>query len=139
MSTLPFYPQGLCSIQGDAREALNRIVQFRDCEPGELLFQRGQKATGVYIVCHGGVKLVHHQQNPNEFELACESALIGLPGVMMRSVYHFSATVLVRSTLAFVSSDAFIKFVEKYPEAGWIVGGFRSPGSQSPLVGQWVF
>lgn len=138
ISTLPFYPQGLCSIQGDARQALNSIVRFRDCEPGERLFREGEPANGVYIVCRGGVKLVHHQQNENDFELACESAIIGLPGVMMHSVYRFTATVLVHSTVAFIPAETFLEFVQTYPEAGWVLAGFCPPGSPAPLTGQWV-
>ncbi|ABF41105.1 cyclic nucleotide-binding protein [Candidatus Koribacter versatilis Ellin345] len=120
--SIPADVEGLVHISTNARERLAAAATFRTCKPGEVLYRAGEPANGVYIVCRGGVKVTHRDQNLNDFELACSTAILGVPGVMSGTVYQFSATVLVQSAVAFIPASDFVEFVAEHPEADGIGG-----------------
>ena len=115
--------QGLEQLAAVTREKLAAAATFRNYLPGEVVYRAGEPADGVFVVCHGGVKVIHPDRNANHFELACKPSVLGVPGVLSGSVYQFTAVVLVPSTIALIPAELFVEFVAEHPEAEGI-GGF---------------
>ncbi len=119
---IPAHIEGIEHISTAARDRLAQAATYRTFSAGEVLYRAGEPATGVFIVCHGGVKLTHRDENANDFELACRTAVLGVPGVMGGTVYQFTAVVLVDSTVAFIPANEFVNFVAECPEVDGIGG-----------------
>ncbi len=117
------------------REELSQLVEFRYYKSDDVLFQEDTPADAIYVVCSGGVKLT--KDSDSLLTLRCQSAVLGLPGVLSRSFYCFTATVLVDSTIAVISARAFHEFLSEHSTVFGLLSQDNVP-TASVRTGRWI-
>ena len=107
----------LCDLPPEAREDFRAIGQLRMYKPRQVIFGEGNPSDGLYLVCHGDVKLYHSDRFGRDhiLEVAGPGAVLGefiSAGCQTMSV---SAEALTEAQLSFLPHDALAAFVQKYP------------------------
>jgi CRP-like cAMP-binding protein len=110
---------------------------------GTVLFQRGDKPSGVYLIRSGQISLGLDCDNPVYPErILGPDAIVGLPASLSGNAYSLTATVVEDSELAFVPRDAVVTCLKKNPtfcfqvmdilsdEIAGIRSAFRENGSK---------
>jgi CRP/FNR family transcriptional regulator len=98
-------------------EDFRAIGQVRVCKPRQVVFSEGNPCEGLYLVCHGAVKLYHSDRFGRDhiLEVAGPGAVLGElvsdPGETM----SVSAETLTESQVSFLPHDALVTFVQKHP------------------------
>jgi CRP-like cAMP-binding protein len=92
-------------IPSDLRIALQRHSTVIWRPKSAILFRRGEKASGIYMILQGTVTLDFGAETSRTLTSCCESgALLGLPGTLTKGVHTMTATVAQDAELAFCSS-----------------------------------
>jgi CRP-like cAMP-binding protein len=82
-----------------------------------VLFRRGEKAFGVFLVLRGTVNLDLGVDASAALTSACgPGALIGLPASLTRTNYSMTATVTDDAELGFLPLQALLLLLRKHPE-----------------------
>jgi CRP-like cAMP-binding protein len=86
--------------------------------PGEKLFSRGRRATGIYVVEEGSVSLLWEgdARMAPVFETAGPGAVLGLAETMTGEAYRLTAEVSRRSTISFVDRESLLGVMRQHPE-----------------------
>lgn len=82
----------------------------------KLLFERGQKARGVYLLRSGSARLWVSRMM--DFTVG-PGSLLGVPGTLSKGVYSLSAELLEESQVLFVPSDRVTALLTEHPEIGY--------------------
>ena len=87
--------------------------------PRQVVFHEGNPATGLYVVCHGTVKVYRSDRFGRDFivDIATAGALLGELGVGGHDTYSTSADALTEAQISFLPRDALVRFLERYPKA----------------------
>jgi len=97
-------------------------VAFTNVYPAQaVLFSEGQAPRGVFLVCHGSVKLSVSSNDGKTLitHIAKEGELLGLSGVFTSSPYTSTAETMEPSQVNFIRADHFRKFVAEYGGASF--------------------
>jgi CRP-like cAMP-binding protein len=107
-------------MAGDSTPVSLEIALEQRCEKtrkpkGSVLFRRGEKATGIYVVLSGKVSL------DLGFDTAFarsygSGALLGLPATLTKRDYSMTATVTEDAKLGFCSARSLDLLLQKRPE-----------------------
>ena len=86
--------------------------------PGEKLFTRGRRATGVYIIEEGSVTLLWEGDRvlAPVFEVAGPTSVLGLAEAMTGEAYRLSAEVSRQSTISFIDRESLLELMRQHPE-----------------------
>lgn len=107
----------LCDLPPDAIDDFRAIGQMRLCKPHQVIFSEGNPCDGLYLVCHGNVKLYHSDRFGRDhiLEVAGPGAVLGefmgAPGGTM----SVSAETLTEAQLSFLPHGALVTFVQRHP------------------------
>src|SRR4051812_32266457 len=83
---------------------------------GLRLFERGQKAYGLFLLRTGSVRL----SVPGALDRSVgPGSLLGVPGTLSKGVYSLSAELLEDTQVLFVPSERVAKLVTDHPEIGF--------------------
>jgi CRP-like cAMP-binding protein len=84
---------------------------------GELIFQEGEPAFGLYVICEGKVKLAKHSPHGKKqiLKLLGPRELLGEKTMFDREVYTAYAQTLERTRVHFFQREGFLEFLQKYP------------------------
>lgn len=87
--------------------------------PGGLhLFERGQKAYGLFLLRTGSVRL----SVPGALDRSVgPGALLGVPGTLSKGIYSLSAELLEDSQVLFVPSERVAQLMTEHPEIGFMM------------------
>ena len=87
--------------------------------PRQVIFHQGAPANGLYILCHGTVKLFQADRFGREFiiDVATPSAMLGELGMDDSETYSASAEALTESQLSFLPREHLVRFIERHPKA----------------------
>ncbi len=82
----------------------------------KVLFERGQKAHGLYLLQSGSAKLMiagalDRRVGPG--------SLLGVPGTLSKGTYSLSAELLEESEVWFVPSERVTALLSEHPEVGF--------------------
>jgi CRP-like cAMP-binding protein len=94
----------------------------RNCERvwkprSTVLFRRGDKAVGMFIVFKGTVVLDFGVDGSAALASTCGSgALVGLSATLVRATYSMTATVAHDAELGFLPTEEFFSLLRKQPE-----------------------
>ena len=99
---------------------------FRSCtstaiyRPRQVLFHEGAAAAGLYIVCHGAVKIYQSDRFGRDYILAIARPgdLLGEVGAGDRDTYSTSAEAMVETQASFLGRDHLARFLQLHPSAG---------------------
>lgn len=80
------------------------------------LFERGQRATGLFLLESGSARL----SIPGALDRSVSAgALLGVPGTLSRGVYSLTAELLEESRVLFVPSERVSELLASHPEIGF--------------------
>jgi CRP-like cAMP-binding protein len=87
-------------------------------KPRQVLFHEGTPASGLWILCHGTVKLYQSDRFGRDFivEVATAGALLGELALDDGELYSASAEALTEAQLAFLPRERLVRFVQRHPQ-----------------------
>jgi CRP/FNR family cyclic AMP-dependent transcriptional regulator len=97
-------------------DALKTVTMY---PRGAVLFLEKQKPSGVFVLCSGEVKLSINSVEGKTLTLriAGIGEILGLTATLSGSIHEVTAEALRSCQVAFISGDAFLRFVAAHPEA----------------------
>jgi CRP-like cAMP-binding protein len=110
----------ICNLPLDALEDFRAASMTALYKPRQVVFSEGNPATGLYLICHGSVKLYHSDRFGREhiLEVAGPGAVLGeLPMDITQSL-SVSAEAVSDSQLCFLSRERLTQFLQHYPNTG---------------------
>ncbi len=100
----------------ELREALLPYGSALNHPAGKVLFERGQKAFGLFLLQSGSARL----SVPGALDRSVgRGALLGVPGTLSKGLYSLTAELLEESTVLFVPSERVAALAVEHPEAGF--------------------
>jgi CRP-like cAMP-binding protein len=98
-------------------EDFRAMGQVRLCKPHQVVFSEGNRSDGLYLVCHGAVKLYHSDRFGRDhiLEVAGPGAVLGELVADPTETMSVSAETLTESQLSFLPHDALVAFVQRHP------------------------
>ncbi len=118
-----FVCHGECSwlfsgLGPEGLEKLRKMSRTLRYERGQVIFEEGEPAFGLYIVCQGKVKLAKHSLKGKKqiLKLLGPGEILGEKTLFDREVYTAYAETLEDTTLHFIEREPFIEFLKEYPE-----------------------
>jgi CRP/FNR family transcriptional regulator len=107
----------LCDLPPEAREEFRAIGQLRMYKARQVIFGEGNPSDGLYLVCHGNVKLYHSDRFGRDhiLEVAGPGAVLGEFMPADGQTMSLSAEALTEAQLSFLPHNTLAAFVQKYP------------------------
>ena len=101
-----------------ALEKLRSMSRTLHYERGQVIFEEGEPAFGLYIICRGKVKLAKHSLKGKKqiLKLLGPGEILGEKTLFDREVYTAYAETLEATTLHFIEREPFLEFLRTYPE-----------------------
>jgi len=108
-------------FEGQQDQALDRLMEMSrefNYGSGDIIFQEGQPAFGVYIISSGKVKLSKYGSTGKKQILKLLSAgeILGEKTMFDNEIYTAHAKTLEATTLYFIERNAFIDYLKEHPE-----------------------
>ena len=99
----------------DMCQALAPVKIRRRLSPGEVLFEQGQLAQGIYIIESGKVKLLlGSPQHGKTFEVVGAGAVLGLSESLTGEPSKLSGVAASDAEMAFVERQALLEFLRQH-------------------------
>lgn len=95
------------------------VAHHFDRNRGELVFQVGRPAEGLYVICWGKVKLVQHTPDRSKgyiLDVLGPGDLLGEEAFFAQDVYTACAKALEPTRFCYLPGEDFIRFLERHPE-----------------------
>jgi CRP/FNR family transcriptional regulator, cyclic AMP receptor protein len=108
-----------CNLPRAALEGLDAISSSATYPKGAILFVEGQDPRGVFILCHGRVKLYGAAATGRSviFRIADAGEIIGLPSTLSQKPYEVTAEALEPTHANFIRRDLFLGFLREHGDA----------------------
>jgi CRP/FNR family transcriptional regulator, cyclic AMP receptor protein len=108
-----------CDLPADALEAFDSIKTVTVYPRGTTLFQEGQMARGIFVLCEGRAKLSICSENGKRLTLrvAMPGEVLGLSASVSGGAYEVSAEMIDNGRVAEVQRKDLLKFLRNYREA----------------------
>jgi CRP/FNR family transcriptional regulator, cyclic AMP receptor protein len=108
-----------CDLSRHALEGLDAISSSTMYPKGAILFVEGQESRGVFIICHGRVKLSAGSAGGRALILRMGEAgeIVGLPSTISGRPYEATAEALEPIQANFIPRDLFMNFLQAHAEA----------------------
>jgi CRP/FNR family transcriptional regulator, cyclic AMP receptor protein len=108
-----------CNLPETALAGLDAISSAATYPRGSVLFVEAQSPRGVFILCHGQVKLFGTSSSGKAliFRIAEPGEIIGLPSTLSGKPYELTAEALEPIQANFIRRDDFLSFLSKYGDA----------------------
>ena len=102
---------------------IDDLADFEACRvPGlyrarQVIFHQGTPANGLYVLCHGTVKLFQADRFGREFiiDVATPGTVLGELGLDDSETYSASAEALTESQLSFLPREHLVRLIERHP------------------------
>jgi CRP/FNR family transcriptional regulator, cyclic AMP receptor protein len=106
-----------CALSGDAIREFDEFKEPLRVAKGELLFNEGRSARGVYILCDGRAKLSVSSESGKRLMLrvAGPGEFLGLEATLRGENYDFTAELLDNAQVAYVKRKDLLKFLRDHP------------------------
>ena len=102
-----------------------RLIAFaaetRVLKPGEVLFRKGDRADGAYVVAKGAIVLDGREDGSEATFVAEEGALIGQTALFLRGMRPATATARETSTVMRISPTLMRRVIEEHPRSAGIL------------------
>ena len=115
--------QGECSwvfkeIPAKERQRIQHMSRTLRFDRGEIIFQEGEPAFGVYVICRGKVKLAKHSLKGKIqiLKLLGPGEVLGEKTLFDREVYTAYAQALEATRVHFVERAPFLTLLREHPE-----------------------
>lgn len=97
-------------------QALQPLKSAQKFARGDLLFQQGRSAYGVYLVESGVVNLLLAGKTASVFEVARTGAVLGLSESLTGEPYKLSAEAAADTDAAFVDRQSLLEYLRQHHE-----------------------
>ena len=102
------------------------LGEFQTCgvsglyKPRQVVFHEGTPANGLYILCHGSVKLYQSDRFGRDYiiDIMTPGSVLGELALDDGDVYSTSAEVLTEAQLSFLPRERLVRFIERHPATG---------------------
>jgi CRP-like cAMP-binding protein len=114
----PVRAQGaICAVPAEAQEDFRRVAQATVYKVHQVVFAEGNPCSGLYLVCHGAVKLYHSDRFGREhiLEIAGPGAVLGEFALDSAQPLSISAETLTEAQLSYLPRERLEWFVQQYP------------------------
>jgi CRP/FNR family transcriptional regulator, polysaccharide utilization system transcription regulator len=110
----------ICDLPSDALADFQVAGSTAIYKPRQVVFSEGTPPAGLYLVCHGGVKLYHSDRFGREhiLEVAGPGAVLGELGLDDSLQMSVSAEAIAETQICFLPRDRLVTFLEKHPATG---------------------
>lgn len=100
------------------RKRLQEMSRTLEFPRGEIIFQEGEPAFGVYIICEGKVKLAKHSLKGKIqiLKLLGQGEVLGEKTLFDREVYTAYAQALEDTQVHFIERAPFVTLLREHPE-----------------------
>jgi CRP/FNR family transcriptional regulator len=103
---------------------IDDLGEFEACgvsglyKPRQVIFHQGTSANGLYVLCHGTVKLYQSDRFGREFiiDFVTPGTVLGELGLDDDEAYSASAEALTESQLSFLPRERLVQFIERHPK-----------------------
>ena len=108
-----------CDLPTDALEAFDRIKTLVRYPRGALLFEEGQPARGIFVLCEGRVKLSVCSESGKRLTLrvATPGEVLGTSACLAAGQYEVTAEAIDSAKVAIVRRKELLKFLRSHREA----------------------
>lgn len=112
-------PGWFCSLGSSVLADLELATSTISLPPQAPLFQQGEEARCLYIICSGYLKLTAGSPNEREMivRVAGPGSMLGLYAVLSHASYEVSAESLTPAQLRPVERERFLSFLRAHKEA----------------------
>ncbi len=99
-------------------EELKKLLRPIEYDKGEVIFQEGEPAFGLYIICEGRVKLAKRSSKGKRqiLKLLGPGELLGEKTMFDQETYTAYAKTLEPTKVYFIERTAFLDFLRRHPE-----------------------
>jgi CRP/FNR family transcriptional regulator len=117
-----------CDLPRPVLAALDAISSSAVYPKDAVLFVEGQEARGVFVLCHGRVKLSTNSPDGKCIIVRTAEAgeLVGLPGTISGKPYELTAEAMEPLEANFIPRAAFLQFLREHGEASLRVADILS-------------
>jgi len=108
-----------CALSQESLEAFNQIKKGAALSEGAVIFTEGQRPRGIFMLCHGQVKLSATSRNGKAltFRIAKPGEVLGLHAIITGKPYELTAETMRPSQLSFVDRADFLRFLQAHGDA----------------------
>ena len=105
-----------CNVEQKALDAIERTAFTTIAPPHSILFSEGEAARGVYLLCHGSVKVSMASGDGKTLIMHVGHAgeAMGLASVVAGHEFRLSAETLEPTQIKFIKRDDFVKLVDQF-------------------------
>ncbi len=113
-------PGVVCDLPVDQLREFRAAGSTALYKPRQVVFSEGSPPTGLYLVCHGAVKLYHSDRFGREhiLEVAGPGAVLGELSLDDDPMLSVSAETVMESQLCFLGRERLVSFLQKHPMTG---------------------
>jgi CRP/FNR family transcriptional regulator len=106
------------SLSKSALEQIHNMTRQFQYPKGEIIFQEGEPAFGLYIICSGKVKLAKHSLKGKKqiLKLLGPGEILGEKTMFDREIYTAYAETLEETKLHFIEREPLLDFLRTHPE-----------------------
>jgi CRP-like cAMP-binding protein len=110
----------ICNLPTEAMEDFKAASVTALYKPRQVVFSEGNPSTGLYLICHGSVRLYHSDRFGREhiLEVAGPGAVLGELPVDTNQPISVSAESVTDSQLCFLPRERLGQFLQRYPDSG---------------------
>lgn len=115
-----------CAVPDEALDVFDRVAFTNVAPQHSILFSEGEAPRGVYVICHGAVKLSMASGDGKTLivQVSHPGECLGLSSVISGRDYHTTAETLEPTQVKFVKREDFVRFLERFPQ------GYRNASMQ---------
>lgn len=109
----------LCDLELDGLKDFDSIKSIQTLPKGSVIFQEGQTARGLFLLCQGRVRLTVCSENGRRMTLRVATAgdVLGLSAVMASGPHEVTAEALEDVQVAVVRRKDLLRFLHDHPAA----------------------
>ncbi len=108
-----------CNLSTHSLQAFERIRYESSYPEGAVLFMEGQAPRGIFVLCHGQVKLSLNAKDGRTFilQIAEPGMVLGLSATVSGKPYELTAETMRACQVGFVTREDFFRFLKENAEA----------------------
>jgi CRP-like cAMP-binding protein len=109
----------ICDLPADALEDFRQVGSAVIYRPRQVVFVEGGRSGGLYLICHGAVKLYQSDRfgRVHILEIAGPRAVLGELSFDDAGCLSVSAEAVMESQLCFLSRERLMPFLAKHPQS----------------------
>lgn len=108
---------GLCDLEPEVFEEFRSIGNRLLYHPHQIVYAEGMPCTGLYLVCHGWLKLYHSDRLAHDhiLDVVGPGAILGEFAVHEGALHSVSAEVLTETQLTYLPRERLQGFLRRHP------------------------